>query len=246
MIHSEKSSIKDDLAKETDLKTISSYFPIISLTVIMLGLLRQLIYYSNFEVPIKYFLGLSELGLIISDDLLYTICLMIFYWIITLFQKEKPNEGFNKEHSILERFSLRIKIVGIIFLIIIFVGSFFTSLYSDKIVFAIPVITIISKRDNYKLLGSFITLPLLKGLLFGLAFFILMTAFTIKAVEGGRYKNTLIKTDDSTYVSTDDSYFIGKTEKYVFIFNKKDSTSIIISSDKIKKIVLRERPLFFK
>jgi len=40
----------------------------------------------------------------------------------------------------------------------------------------------------------------------------------------------IVTTSDTTYVSADNSFFIGKTEKYLFIYKKKDSSTDIIPS----------------
>ena len=48
--------------------------------IIILGISKQLLYYGNFNLPIKYFIGLSELGMLISNDLLIIVPLKI--WLI--------------------------------------------------------------------------------------------------------------------------------------------------------------------
>jgi len=65
------------------------------------------------------------------------------------------------------------------------------------------------------------------------------TSNDIRHVEHGMYKSTIIKTKDSTYISTDSSFFIGKTEKYVFIYNKKDSTTTIIPTESVELITMK-------
>lgn len=67
------------------LKQISSLIPIFSVIIIILGISSQLLYYSNFNLPIKYFIGLSELGLVVADDLLTIIPISIIYLGIVFF-----------------------------------------------------------------------------------------------------------------------------------------------------------------
>src|SRR6186713_2761629 len=47
--------------------------PQLSIAIIILAIIKMTLYYYNFDVPIKYFIGISELGLLIADDLLIYI-----------------------------------------------------------------------------------------------------------------------------------------------------------------------------
>jgi hypothetical protein len=55
------------------LKKITAYIPLLAVLLIVLGLCKQFIYYTNFNVPINSFIGLSEIGILISDDLIINI-----------------------------------------------------------------------------------------------------------------------------------------------------------------------------
>ena len=66
------------------LKKIWPSLPHLSLCIIILALLKNFLYYFNFNVPIKYFIGLSELGLLVSGDLLILVPLFLLMYLISL------------------------------------------------------------------------------------------------------------------------------------------------------------------
>jgi len=49
-----------------------------TISIIALGMLKQLLYYYAFDVPIKYFLGIPDLGLFVSEDFFIIIPVVIF------------------------------------------------------------------------------------------------------------------------------------------------------------------------
>jgi hypothetical protein len=62
-------------------KLVSKYLKEISIIILMLGIIRQLVYYSVFGVPIKYFFSLSELWLVISDKLIFiSPMILVILW----------------------------------------------------------------------------------------------------------------------------------------------------------------------
>jgi len=83
---------------------------------------------------------------------------------------------------------------------------------------------------NYIAVFLFLTLIALIGL----------SVFEVEQTENGKYKGTIIKTTDNTYLSIETSFFVGKTEKYLFIFNKKDTTTFILPAESVKSILIKE------
>ena len=69
-----------DNFKTMDEKKIGGYIPIITIIIILLSALHQIVYYNYFEVPITYFLSFSDLGFLISNDLIQIGLLLIFYY----------------------------------------------------------------------------------------------------------------------------------------------------------------------
>ena len=81
-------------------KQLVHLLPILSVAIIGLGIIKQILYYFYFLVPIKYFLGLSELGLIISDDLIVVVLIFFTCTIFTfVLSKEKKNSKHAKENK---------------------------------------------------------------------------------------------------------------------------------------------------
>ena len=68
-----------------------------------------------------------------------------------------------------------------------------------------------------------------------------VTGFNIERVEDGKYDGTIIKTEDSSYVSNRESFFIGKSEKYVFIYNTKDTSTLVIPTESIKQMRIKSK-----
>lgn len=225
--------------------------PQISILIILLGLIKQTLYYTNFKLPIKYYLGLSELGLLISEDLLLIlslfILLLLFLNILTLGQFTTPDpmpEGV-KRSRIVEIF------VGLFFVAIII-----TFYYNFKWATKFPIkVFWVATSGLLLILSAYLFFGKLRSLLLPtqehhnifltvllLSYFVVFnTVFEIIKTEHKKYKGTKIYTADSIYTSTDSNYFIGRTEKYVFIYNSKDTTTLILPSESITKMILKSK-----
>lgn len=66
------------------IKKFGEYLPALSVFVILVGILKLNVYYQNFHVPIKYYFGVSEIGVFISQDFFYVLFTLLGYIIITL------------------------------------------------------------------------------------------------------------------------------------------------------------------
>jgi hypothetical protein len=280
-----RTTSNSDLKRKEILKKLTLTIPQLSVLIIIIGIIKQIIYYNAYHVPIKYFLGLSELGVIISDDLIYVIIIVTISSVIGLFftrfysgfDKKRDGkifdeiankiklEGKSKEEihtEIVSEYSkksskvyripnLIFKILSIASFIVIMFMIFQTNLYykrldySTLLIFSseLIIISFISFATLYKLFGKSLAIVIVIALSFNL-FTTLLTRISneIESVENGRYTGTIITTkDEKSDTSNATHYFIGKTEKFVFIYNKKDSTTAIIPTDDIKKIILKEK-----
>lgn len=243
--------------KETMFKSLGGLLPICTVMILVLGIAKQVLYYNNYYLPIKYFLGLSELGLIISDDLLLITPLLIVLLItvkIIGIKIENKNALLNtidnktsKVHNRSKQMAISICIFGICLSIFIF---FFFSIYAMKLAataaFLLLLFLLISVTNLDELVKhvfiSSNTLLAFTTFIALAAFMILKTSFEILDVEKNhRYTGTIVKTTDSTYVSSDSSYFIGKTEKYVFIYNIKNKATDIIPTESIKHLIMKSK-----
>ncbi len=230
------------------IKVISSSLPLFTVIIIILGLVKLVVYYSKYNVPIKFFIQISEIGLIVSYDLLLVMIMFLYFTIQGANQIEIKTES-----KTLKKAS---KIVGqvVTFLPVLVVVITIIFLYIEKdyankvylfslLIFSGSLALIIAYPDYFiKYITNRTRYLLLQGFIITVCFVLVVTASEIKSVEKGKYKGTIIITADSTYISTDSSYFIGKTENYVFVFNKKDTTTSIIPSELITKMILKSKP----
>lgn len=245
------------------LKKIWTSVPQLSLLILILALLKLLLYYNNFNVPIKYFIGLTELGLLIADDLFITLSLIIFAYFIITFKigtkKETQEEGSlvsdkkntsqtteSKKGKILDRIMPFIG-VGIFILMMVVVPIFIifnASSYSEQILGASMLAVVFFYFiyiTKYEKLEKYFTSQVM-GLFLFIPLFLLIffsqTSGEIQSVESGAYIGTKIVTVDSTYTSTDTAYYIGQTTNYIFFYNQKDKHTTILPMDEVKKLEL--------
>jgi cell division protein FtsW (lipid II flippase) len=205
-------------------KFLKDYFKEISIAIVILGLVRQLIYYGNYNLPIKYFLGLSELWLIICDDLI--IAAPAFFAIFLFAPKQEIDKSVRvkpmskKKNNVLALFF----ILGLLILIICFliVKSYTGTL---SVIFGIILFLILfftTMEERYIKVSSILGLVIIllwKGII------------EIRSAEHGKYLGTKVVTAQKTYISNDTTYFIGKTDNYIFFHNKgKGSNTIIPTS----------------
>ena len=105
------------VSKENILKQVGAYLPLLSIIVITLGLIKQVLYYFNYNVPIKYFLGLSELGIIISYEILVVLLASIF--VIILHSKESETISLTNKGLTIFRIIYILLIIGILIILCI-------------------------------------------------------------------------------------------------------------------------------
>ena len=245
------------------MKKILLSLPQLSLFVVILALLKLFLYYNNFNVPIQYFIGLSELALQISEDLFILIPVIFFmYFIIGPPLSGKINEPLNIEivkpvtnklakRPILKLLDKIILYIPIGFFICVFVGiplyrlyNYNSYSYSDRIkcvsVLMVDAYFFILIKQ-YEKLEKLITPKLIsQSFLIFIFLFMFMINITVEIdrVEEGKYKGTKIITTDSTYTSTDSTFFVGQTSTYVFFYNRVDKHTTIIPTTEVKKIDL--------
>lgn len=216
----------------------------LSIALIILGLTRQLIYYGNFKLPIKYFLGLSELWLIISDDLL----LLTPFIFLLIYANQKLQSIKNEEHQKTELSKLfrndKIVLICTLFVFVsILVGFAFSKNFLERlnlglsllmlflfifVPYLIPFLNISSKK----------IFPLFCTILFLILLFY-KGGIDISNTIHGKYIGTKIVTEKNLYISSDTSYFIGKTDKYIFYHNKNRNSNTIIPTELVTEMELK-------
>lgn len=234
------------------LDKLLKYLPLISLYVIILGGIKQSLYYMNFSIPIGYYISLSEFGTSISSDLLVVIPVSAIYIVISKGSEIIAEKTFPEEDEQAKRVVKLLKlrsIINVFFTILLLIGLFLLFLsnsFGYRLILAVLFLSVfIGYYVSYKLFdksfrvmlaNNIISLTILYSMF---VFTIIDTGKKIAFTEKGYYNGSKIKTIDSTYLSTDTCYFIGKTENYVFIYNKNQKATTIIPSDDVKQIYLK-------
>lgn len=246
------------------LKKIWSSLPQLSLIIIILALLKNFLYYFNFHVPIKYFIGLSELGLLVAGDLFMLVPLFLLMYLFSL--EDVTKKSIKKENTISDEkkaipkpivnkgkfsrllFWVMPTIVMAFIILLMFVVPvvilFKSNSFSDKLLFGsmligeIVIIIFMAKSEMLEKLISSDGTMISVFITFFIMVFIAQTSLEIQSVEKGEYKGTKIITSDSTYLSTDSAFYIGQTTNFIFFYNKKDMHTTVIPTREVKKLEL--------
>ncbi|MBN8673667.1 MAG: hypothetical protein J0L56_06010 [Chitinophagales bacterium] len=201
-------------------------------------------------MPIKYFLGWSELWLILSDQLLLLVPFIgaMFYGnylMIILHERrqKKPREIEYRKSKTDIIFQTILGLLGIFILIKLFIADYYVNRVSLISSLGLVLLFFLSvefdEHHNYKLNKSIWIVCSFGIFLYTI---IQLTVLEIKSTEKGKYNGSYIVTKgNKEYHSTDSSYYIGKTENYVFIYNRNQKSATVIPSEEIKEIYLKAR-----
>jgi hypothetical protein len=247
-------------------KLVSKYLKEISIIILMLGIIRQLVYYSVFGVPIKYFFSLSELWLVISDKLIFiSPMILVILWGADILVEGKiqipaldrslseEDMAIIKEREIKESKIERKSKIGFRIILLSFAAIALYYLISTHdyvstismsavlgLLFVLFIVFDVSKYSTSpKVFFGFI-------ICVSIFFIVFFSAIEVRTVQRGKYRGTKIITADTTYISNDTSYFIGKTDQYLFIYNTKDTSTSMIPIESIKKIIFKTRKAISK
>lgn len=220
-------------------KKLGLFVTYIPLSIIGLTCIKLIAYYSYFNLPISEYLGLADIGfLIIGDIFVLGLFMLVLLYIIYFHALSKAFISKSSERLRLGFYSLYIAITIILFVISNSISREHYSAY-----WTIKVLVIIflmfttfhalepkSSNDTKKIFS-------LTKLLTLVGFVQLILAIEeIGQIKAGKNLGTIIITEDSSYISTPENYYIGKTEKFAFIYNINDSSSLAIPIENIKII----------
>ena len=247
---------------ENAIQKFTHFLPLISGLVICLSILKSIIFFNHFNIPIKFYLTLSELPIIIAGDLFLILPLLIFGLLtaninvvfiekkliqrrLELLRKSGRTKVSKKYSPFWNRFIMITIFIGIVWIIIL---SICEKNYGE-IYIGICCIGTLLIAFYFTLLYEFpwMPLPSLVPIFYSMhvllcfGIFFAITTMEIQNVDNGRYTGTKIVTKDSTFKSTDSAFFIGQTSNYIFFYNKKDKHTSIIPASELKEI-----ELFFK
>jgi hypothetical protein len=228
-----------------------------SIGILITGLVYQISYYWYFSLPIKYFINLSEIALLVSNELFlftgsaFSIGIfLIEYWLRRIEKRKQTSEakeeitGKKVIKSLLETVArINIYCLPVILLLFLFlpIDKKIMLWYTGLTVLAIPTLSqVIAKRIYESLSVAQHYIFLLSTVLLGTT--IILAGSYAYNTQKGKYNGTFIHLkDDRCYTSNDSLFFIGKTEKYIFLHNKKDTSNMIIDVDDIKTFILKSK-----
>lgn len=246
------------------IKKLFSSIPFLSGLIIILGLLKLFIYYLRFDVPIKFYIGLSELALQIADDLFITIPVVIIMYLLGHISSESGSQSRENKSTEENKSALRTKskvrkrldkimpyIVGTLYGFFLIGIPFYLAFFTNSYVYNVSgilglsviafIILFVTQHDKLEKLLSPDGLSLSLFACVFLTLFILLTVSSVDSVERGKFIGTKIITADSTYISDKNSFFIGQSSSYVFIYNKNEKYTTILPIAEIKKIELHSK-----
>jgi len=239
------------------LKPFVTYFPVV---ILVWGVLKQYFYFKGFNLPIKYFMSWSEILISAYDDIGFLILLYVTPIVLSILFLYNTVGAWNySEYQIKKTYSFKKRLISFEYLSFIITSIAYLTVYFFKkqsyITNVMLVIIALSSGINlliqevmikYETLTAekipIIYINTLRIIIVSTLTLITTTLWEVINVRAGRYKGTTIETkDNKSYTSTDSSYFIGKTEKYIFIHNSKDSTNIILPTESVTRMILKER-----
>ena len=234
------------------MKKIIEIFPLFAAFIIITGVLQEYVYYSYFNVPISYFISLSEIGVIISSDLLFIVPTSVFiiYTILTRANRSIPLSKFGKLSYKLDKIWEKI-VFGVVVAAVLFYYAYQPSSFR----FMIAVLYFLSIMIMFSFVFFRSRISAIIGYLgitlkeyYILVGMILVTSSVgikanddIRFVLNHKYLGTKIVTKDTTYISDSTSFFIGKTDKFLFFYSMKDSSTTILPTESIIKIFLKTK-----
>lgn len=241
------------------IKNLASLTPYITGFFLLLGILKQLFYYSLFDIPIRYFLEVSEVLMLFTEDILYVSALILTILIFgatsslvkpkseNIKQSAEPQSENIKQSDAKANFKFAMVMTSFLvamFILMIIVSSSRYERYWGYLGIAISVLvgaTMVIHEIFFKRSESLYAPKL--GI--GITLFLLFILYTgrrlfdeAKSIEQGKYYGTIIVTKDSTYVVDSVNLFVGRTNNYSFMWNKITNTSTIIPNSEVSRMTL--------
>jgi len=241
-------------------KNIAILTPII----IIAGLLKYIIYYAFFNVPIVQFIDLNEIIVLFSEDIIHILGLFLFLGFFsflasttkTTMKSRRFLIKYFKEKEIELRiwYYLKTNYLSIIILIgvalLIWTNIFDKKEleYTTQILIVIDTLFLIIrfavhevKREMYlkgKLEKKNSKIELFFGIL--ILSINLILIYSVKEVEKvkykGKYSGVVVTLENEVLKSDSASFYIGKTKNFLFYHKTKTNTTRVIPCDRIKEM----------
>lgn len=222
----------------------------ISSIIILYGLTKQILYYNYYGIPINNFIGITEIGILISEELLIIVPVTSIYIGFWIHAKRRFENRTNKKgkpeieiaeiegekakkrtpnsqifySGVLIAYSLGMELIAI------------NRIIPTYIILFVIISVVIFLFILFLLLESFLwhlikTDEMFSAIIVGFITTIMVIYYTgieIKNTNQGMFTGTIIKVANKTYLSTDTSYYIGKTKDFIFFHNVNSSSNEII------------------
>jgi hypothetical protein len=239
-----------------------SNLPLLTGLLICLSLLKYIIFYDFFSIPITQYFQISEILLLFTDDLIYIFVLLVAprlighfeAWVVeekestTILPPDEQQHSWNdyvkefkkKRNTLLIMLSLGLLVV----IVLAITGNRFQrtgAFYSSVCILLI----IGSGVWEKSLLEQNIRYQLRQYLYYSMLFLFVVLIVIYRAVDQassvdeGKFIGTTIRTKDSTYVSDSAHIYIGRTKEYTYIYNKPDKSSTILPNSEIERVVFK-------
>lgn len=231
--------------RRLDLKELLIIFPAI---LICSGYLKLVIYYNSFSFPIFHYISIQDTLLLFTQDLhVYLIfviipsLLQISY--IRLFPEKKKFEGKTKKYL----FLILTIIVLIVNIILIWIYSNCAiAIISGMIGFLLLAFIGLEAFQRYEIITKRrinINLKWLFILVLIYMDYILVISYSEAEMNKkyNLYEGMKIETQDSSIVIKNNVLYMGKSEQYIFLYNKNDSSSLVLPSTSIKKVKYKSK-----
>lgn len=246
-----------------NIKKNGKYVPYLGSFLILLGAIKQILYYSFFNFPITEYISISELVTLFFNDILGI--LFVFFILIVLyvfFSKSNRFERF-KRFVLEDDFKTKFdklnpvkSIFSLIFLSVLFViycYLFFTSINEGIITLLISYVITGIAFQIFHVLWKNYGVNMFENDMLILMFAFLSLLFTIRSAYfdykmvryKGRYLGTSIRTMEKVVTSNTNCLFIGKTQRYVYFYNVKDSSVLVIPIEEVKEIDVKRKDFGF-
>jgi len=213
------------------IKGIVEHLSIFTALIFILGLIKLTLFYKNFSISIKSFIGVSEIATSVSDDLLFLVLIFLVLVAARIVIKDTEIKFtlfvFQDKRNLI--FSVFIVLVNISLLVSSFYQKeYYQQIFNSALTYFFLFVTLMTTRmgkdfsERHK--DLFFTLYIF---LFALLHIIGVTSKEIRSVVNGKYYGTEIVTADTTYTSTAASYYIGQTDKFVFVYDSSRHCKVI-------------------
>ena len=235
------------------LDTIPKGIAVLTSLLILLGIISSVVYYRSFGIDILDYITIGEsLLLFISKFMFFSISLVFGILISRIFLKS-PIEQIKKENDkILQNQSL--KLCQYIHLALVILPLFLLSVmgFSPFVLWMLPIsflvriyvlsyiikrlrIVFYFKKINTKIIDYIQTV--------GISIIILVSiAMTEAYLVYEFHKNkavTLFYSDGNSLQTDSNILYLGKSQRYYYLYDKKDNKAIIIKDDQIERVEIK-------